>query len=512
MAVNGEVTMKKIKSIIIVGGGSSGWMAASYLNKVLMAESGISITVIESPDIETIGVGEATVPTIRNFFQKIGLPEKELIRETNATIKSAIKFVDWFDRGEGDSYYHPFEAPLYSDGIEVSAHWAAEKIKGNTVEKFANATGVIPDLCDAQKVTNASQAKDYSANTLYAYHLDAVLMASYLRKKSIERGVVRVEDTVTAVNQNDRGEITSVNTANAGEHTADFFIDCTGFSSLLIEKTLKEKFISYEDELPCNSAVAIQTPYTDESSFPPPFTTATAKSAGWIWEIGLSSRKGNGYVFSDKFQSFDQAESELRQHLGESANGLTAKKLKMRVGRRENSWSKNCLAVGLSSGFLEPLESTGLQFIQVALELFVDYFPSVNNYAALQKQFNQVLAAKYEDSKDFIVAHYCLTAREDTDFWRHMKHESKISDSLQHQLALWKHKLPSHSDLKEIGLFSAPNYMYILAGLNSLAHETLSKESDIPSQRSKQVLQQMQKIRQGAVKVSGSHQSYIKGI
>ena len=504
--------MKKINSIIIVGGGSAGWMAASYLNKMLLKESGISIKVIESPDIETIGVGEATVPTIRDFFQKVGIAEKELIKKTNATIKSAIKFVDWFKSGEGESYYHPFEAPLYSDGIDISAHWAAEKQRGNNVESFAKATGVIPDLCEAQKITNAGQNKEYMANTLYAYHLDAILMASFLRDKSLERGVIRIEDEVTEVKQNSNGEITSLVTANSGEHEADFFIDCTGFSSLLIEKTLKEKFISLDDELPCNSAVAIQTPYTEESDFPLPYTTATAKSSGWIWEIGLSSRKGSGYVFSDKFQSFEEAEAELREHIGGSAEGLKAKKLKMRIGRRENSWSKNCLAVGLSSGFLEPLESTGLQFIQVALELFVDYFPSAENYEVVQQNYNRVLKAKFEDAKDFIVLHYCLSQREDTAFWRFIKNDIKISDSLKQQIELWKHKLPSHSDLKEIGLFGAPNYMYILAGMNNLVHDTTAKVGDIPSSRSKTVLKKMEQIRQGAVRVSGSHKTYINSL
>lgn len=504
--------MTKIKSIIIVGGGSAGWMAATYLNKVLLpSSSDLTIKVIESPDIDTIGVGEATVPTIRDFFSRIGIPEKELLMETNATLKSAIKFVDWYKLGDG-GYYHPFEAPLYSDGIEVSSHWAAEKIKGNNVESFAHATGVLPSLCDVNKVTKTKNTANYKAHTLYAYHLDAIKMAAYLRKIALERGVIRIEDTVNEVKLKSNGEISSLITAENGELSADLYIDCTGFTGLLIEKALGEKFISYEDELPCNSAVAIQTSYENNEESIVPYTLATAKSAGWMWEIGLSTRKGNGYVFSDKFQSFNDAEDELKVALGLGSSDIKAKKLKMRIGRRERFWSKNCLSLGLSGGFIEPLESTGLQLIQVALELFCDYFPSRENYTALQNRFNHILAAKFDDAKDFVVMHYCLTQREDSEFWKYIKYDLKISASLQEQLDIWKYKLPSHSDLKEIGMFGAPNYMYILAGMNNLAHPSINRLSDIPAERSQKVLKELLDIRNRAVDVSILHQNYIQNL
>lgn len=501
--------MNKISSIIIVGGGTAGWMTASYLNKVLLPKtSEISIKLIESPDIETIGVGEATVPTIRDFFSLLGISEKDLLVATNATIKSAIKFVDWYQQND-NGYYHPFEAPLYSDGVEISEHWAAEKLKGHTVEDFAHATGVLAGLCDVQKTPKVGNGKDYHANTLYAYHLDAVMMAAYLRKISIERGVVRIEDTVKEIKQKNNGEISSLITERNGEISADFYIDCTGFSSLLIEKTLKEKFVSYEDELLCNSAIAVQTPYPKDSPFADPYTTATAKSSGWIWEIGLAKRKGNGYVFSDKFQSFEDAETEFRDHLECAADGLMVRKLNMRIGRRDKFWSKNCIAIGLSGGFVEPLESTGLQFIQVALELFLDYFPPKEGYELLQRRYNEVLRAKFDDVKDFIVMHYCLSEREDSEFWKYVKYDLKISDSLNEQLERWKYKLPSHSDLKEIGMFGAPNYMYILAGMNKLIYPTLGKASHIPTERSIKMLEQMKQFRKGAIEVSLSHEKYI---
>jgi tryptophan halogenase len=506
-------SMSKINSIIILGGGSAGWMTASYLNAVLPQVPTVEIKVIESPDIDTIGVGEATVPTICEFFAKIGVPEKELFLQADATIKNAIKFVNWHSN-TNESYYHPFEAPLFSDGVEAYAHWAAEKLKGHSVSSFAEATGILARLSDNGKTSKRVEDQDYKAPTLYAYHIDAVKMAVMLRNLSITRGVSRIEDTIERVVLSDSGEIDAVIGAKTGKHSADFFIDCTGFKALLIGETLKQEYISYQDELLCDSAIAIQTPRKRDLPINP-FTTATAKSSGWIWEIGLSTRKGNGYVFSSAFQSYTDAEQELRKHLSIGSTELPAKHLQMKVGRRASFWHKNCLSVGLSSGFVEPLESTGLQFIQVGLELFVDNFPNKENYTALQNRYNSVMTAKYEDVKDFIVAHYCLSEREDTEFWKHIKYDLKISSSLEQQLELWKYKMPSHSDLKEIGMFGAPNYMYILAGMNNLAHPTLSKVQGIPTHRSTALLSQLKKYQSGALQSCPLHQtlidSYIAG-
>lgn len=504
--------MSKIKSIIIVGGGSAGWMSAIYLNKVLLQKhSGIKITLVESPDIKTIGVGEATVPTICNFFSNLDIPEKELMKATDATFKSAIKFVNWKDINDS-GYFHPFEAPLFSDGIQASTHWASQKLRGNPVDDFAKDTGIIQTLCESDKILKRPNDANYQASNLYAYHMDAVKMARFLRDKAIERGVTRIEDTVQGVNVKTNGEIASLNTKNNGRLEADFFIDCSGFKGILINETLGEEFVSFEQQLLCNSAITIQTPYTDAEKFPHPYTTSTAKSNGWIWEIGLTSRKGNGYVFSDKFCSFEEAESEIRDHLAIGSRDIEVGKIAMRAGHRRSSWSKNCLAVGLAAGFVEPLESTGLQFIQVGLELFFENFPNRDNYQPLQNRYNKVITAKYEDARDFIVAHYCLTNREDTEFWRYIKNELVISDSLAEQLELWKYKLPTHSDLKEIGLFGAPNYMYILAGMEQLVHPTQSGTENIPNQRSELLLGQLKRFQQSALKNSLTHQQLINAL
>ncbi len=505
--------MSIIKKIIIVGGGSAGWMSAAYLNKELTARHGdIEIILVESADIESVGVGEATVPTIRDFFSNIGVDENELIRKTDATIKLAIKFENWLTIKD-DGYFHPFEAPLYSDGVEVASHWASLKKKNkHPLESFAHSTGVIPSLCDVNKIPLKNDKNSYQANTLYAYHLDAVLMAKYLRELSISRGVKRIEDNIKDVLYDSEGNITSVVAEQSGDLEADFYIDCTGFRSVLSEKALGDKFVSFEDELLCNSALAAPTKYKHEDMEVKPYTTAKALSSGWMWNIGLQSRIGNGYVFSDRFQSFDEAEVEFRKELNDYSGDLDIKKIKMKIGRRSKFWNKNCLAVGLSAGFVEPIESTGLQLIQIALEMFVDYFPISTNHEPLREKYNEVTIAKYEDLKDFIVTHYCLTERDDTPFWRHVKKDLVLSDSLKKQLEVWKYKLPGHSDLKEIGLFGAPNYMYILAGMNSLVYKTTNGLDNIMTSRSESILKRMKNFRSGAKQVSDSHRKYLRSI
>ncbi len=496
--------MKPIKSIIIVGGGTAGWMSACYLNQML--PDNVTVTLVESPDIATVGVGEATVPTIAEFFAKLNIPEQQLFTEADASIKSAIKFVDWYKKGQ--SYYHPFEAPYFSDGIEACHHWAALAHQGFETDSFAHDTGVLASLCDNNKVSKKPGEAQYQAATLYAYHLDAVKLAALLRKISMQRGVRRIEDTVTSVQLNEQGEIGALGTEHTGELTADFYVDCSGFRGLLIEQALGASFHSYADELWCDRAVAIQTPHADEANILP-YTTATAVDNGWIWEIGLSTRRGNGYVYSSHFTSPEEAEQTLRDHLG-CGNEPMAKHLRMRVGRREHFWQANCLAVGLSAGFIEPLESTGLQFIQVGLEQFVEYFPGAGDYGPLQQQYNQVMSAKYDDVKDFIVAHYCLTKRDDSPFWQHMQHKLPLSSGLKHKLALWQHKLPSHSDLNEIGMFGAPNYMYILAGMGHLLHPHQAREKSMSAQRADKVMRRLKQLRHGAIQSLPSHLELLR--
>ncbi len=499
---------KPIQNIVIVGGGSAGWMTAAYLNKVLARETApVSIQVVESEDIGIIGVGEATVPTIREFFALIDLPEIELLVKTNATLKAAIRFENWSEKGRG--YYHPFEAPGFSDGIDAAGHWVAEALKGNVHGDFAAGTGILPALCDTKKVPKLFDSPEYDAPTAYAYHLDAVQLGQHLRTLSVQRGVEHLVDTITDVTLDMDGAIESLSTASGQTLTADFYIDCTGFASVLIEKNLGQGFRSYADELFCDRAIAMPTQHANDNPVLESCTIATAQSAGWTWAIDLATRRGNGYVYSSRHQSEDAAEVEFRNHLGAAAQDVEARHLRMRVGRRDNFWHKNCLAIGLAGGFIEPLESTGLQLIEVGLRMFFDHFPNGSGDQHLAKRYNRVMGQIYDDVKDFIVLHYHLTKREDTQFWQDCQNELKPSAALAERLELWRHKLPSTSDLGLDALFGSINYQYVLAGMDRLLPDQLPIMSSIPSQRSAALLHELGKIRQQALSLSPTQSDYV---
>ncbi|HYN21230.1 MAG TPA: tryptophan halogenase family protein, partial [Thermoanaerobaculia bacterium] len=376
------------KSICIVGGGSSGWMTAAYLRKAL---SGVDITVVEAPHIKTIGVGEATFSTIKLFFDFLGLEEHDWMPSCNATYKLAIKFANWTK--SGGHFYHPFQRYEMVDGYNMGEWWL--KLKRGE-EAFDYSCFTIPALCDnkrspryldgrvfddkvqaffsnGERVPNAFLS-DHQVQYPYAYHFDAGLLANFLEAYSTKRGVRKIEDEVIQVALREDGGISHLVTRGHGMLSADLFVDCSGFRGLLINQALQEPFISFNDSLLNDSAVAMQVPSDIRTHGIKPYTTATAMSSGWVWDIPLYGRVGTGYVYCSEFLSKDEAEAEFRQHLGPAAEGCKANHIKMRIGRSRNSWVKNCVAIGLSSGFVEPLESTGIFFIQHGIEELVHHF------------------------------------------------------------------------------------------------------------------------------------------
>lgn len=501
--------MNSIQSIVILGGGSAGWMAATYLQRILCgSEPAIEITVVESADIPTVGVGEATVPSIRSFFELIEVSEIDLFVKTNATIKNAIRFDNWL-HGQGERYFHPFEFPAISDGIEVGAHWVASAMnQPRSQQQFAYDTGVIPQLCDSNKVVKLFESPPYEAPTSYAYHLDAALLGKFLRDVALSRGVKRIEDTVAQVELDAQGNVQHLVTQGHGNVGADFFVDCTGFAGVIIEKALGAEFHAYSDELLCDRAVAMPTTHTDADNLAS-YTIADAAPAGWRWAIDLSSRRGNGYVYSSAFTDETQAEDYLRAQAGASDNSQSALHLRMRVGRRENFWHKNCLALGLAGGFIEPLESTGLQFIEAGLRLFFDHFPARGENPTLSARYNTVMREMYDEVKDFIVLHYILTRREDTPFWQACKHDLKASDDLAAKLELWRTKLPSPMEFPLHGLFCHYNYMYVLAGMDRLVPDSMPFLKGLDSRRSEFMLAEVRNIQAQARDVSPTQRDYV---
>jgi tryptophan halogenase len=418
-----------IKSVVIVGGGTAGWMTASYFTAAF--QDRIPVTLIESDRVSTIGVGEATFSTVRHFFDYLELQEHEWMPSCAAGYKLAIRFENW--REQGSYFYHPFERLRVADGFNLAEWW----LTGEREEQFDRACFITPWLCDNMRSPRYIDGKlfvskvdsDLGRSTLaeqraqfpYAYHFDADLLAKFLRGYAVKRGVRHVVDDVIDVGQDQRGWITHVATHQHGQIEGDLFIDCTGFRGLLINKTLKERFGSFQDVLPNNRAVALRVPNDGERVGIRPYTTATAVEAGWIWTIPLFGRIGTGYVYSDQFCSPEQAEQTLRQFAAPGQDELPANHVQMRIGRNARSWVNNCVAIGLSSAFVEPLESTGIFFIQNAIEQLVKHFPDERWDPVVRDSYNAQVARVVDGVKEFLVLHYRAAKRDDTPYWKEAK-------------------------------------------------------------------------------------------
>jgi flavin-dependent dehydrogenase len=433
-----------IGSVVVVGGGTAGWMTATYL-KAAFGDR-ISVTLVESERVGTIGVGEATFSTIRHFFDYLGLDERDWMPRCSGSYKLAIRFEDW--HSAGDYFYHPFERMRTADGFTLADWWLRT---GDGSQPFDRSCFVTPHLCDARRSPRSLDGSLFAAaldgslgrSTLaeqraqfpYAYHFDAALLADFLAEYGVRRGVRHVTDDVVAVNQDERGWISNITTAGHGAIDGDLFIDCTGFRGLLINKTLDETFESFEDVLPNNRAVALRVARDPDRSEIDPYTTATAMGAGWIWTIPLYGRNGNGYVYSDAFCTPEEAERTLREKVAPGQDDLPANHIRMRVGRNRRSWVRNCVAVGLSSAFVEPLESTGIFFIQHAIEQLVKHFPDERWDPALADGYNERVARVVDGVKEFLVLHYRAAARDDTPYWKEAKVRS-VPDGLVERLTV----------------------------------------------------------------------------
>ena len=443
------------KRIVIVGGGTAGWMAAAAFSKAL-PKSLYSITLVESKNIATVGVGEATIPPIETFNKLIGISPKELIKSTNGTFKLGIEFINWHDLGE--SYYHPFGSygtDIYN--LPFYQYWhKLKQIEGfgklseyslNTI--MAEKAAFLPP----QNIQNSPLSK-----IQFAYHFDATLYAALLQKLSVKAGVTHISEEIVNVQQNEgNGFISGLTLANGQNVEGDFFVDCTGFSGLLIEKTLNTGYESWEKYLLCDSAIAVASEASDEI---PSHTKAIAHGFGWQWKIPLQHRTGNGHVYSSKFLSDSAAEQTLLNNLETSPIAET-RQLRFTPGKRLKSWNKNCLALGLASGFVEPLESTSIHLIQSAISKFLGLFPNFDHFDAEQRRFNQLVDQQQESIRDFIILHYKATQREDTDFWKYCKNMD-VPSSLSEKLELYRSS--GHISKDEGDLFSENSWFSVLEG------------------------------------------------
>lgn len=454
---------KQPRSILIVGGGTAGWMTA---NSLLHAWPDCQITLIESADIGIIGVGEGATPYLKHYFKQLNIRESEWMPECDATYKVGINFEGWSGVDGYESYFHPFFSVLDKPVADMFFHNCGLRRRGFEAHVQPDDFFVAKTLADRSlsPVSDDGAAPDID----YAYHFDSVKLGRFLSKKAQQKGLRHIVDNVDHVAIGGDGAISHVVASQSGNLTADLFVDCTGFSGRLIHQGLKQQYVSYSKQLFNDAAVAIQTPIDQQKILPQ--TRSVAMQAGWMWHIPLTSRIGNGYVYSGSYLSEDQAEIEIRNKLGLLDNeDVQVRHLKMRVGRLEQHWHENCLAVGLSQGFIEPLEATALMLTQLTVERFISSFETRNtDISGARDHFNHSLNMVFDGIKDYIVAHYQLTRREDTPYWQDNKNSTNIPHTLSAILSAWE----AGSDVEKVLhenkqslVYLRPSWYCILAGM-----------------------------------------------
>ena len=460
--------MSNIKDILIVGGGTAGWMAANLMAKYWHGQ-GVEIALLESDQIGTIGVGEGTWPTMRSTLKRIGIDETDFIRECDVSFKQGTKFVNWHQLNEDGSnaaYHHSFELPHGHWRTSPGPYW--QMLEKDLGLPYAEAISVQPHACREHFAPKTMTTPAYEGILNYAYHLDAGKFAKMLARFATEQlGVKHVQAHIEQAHLDDDGYIRSVSTREAGELHADFFVDCSGFTSLLLDKTYNIPFRSVSDTLFVNSAIAIQMPYESEDAPIASPTISTAQKAGWIWDIGLQSRRGTGHVYSDNYMSDDEAETTLRRYLGPASENLDAKLIKMRLGYREKVFHKNCVAIGLSAAFLEPLEASAIFLIEASCNMLGELFPdSREMMSLLETKYNRSFLKRWHAVVDFIKLHYVLSGRTDSEFWIDNTNPGTVPDTLKGHLEFWAHHPPSRFELSSaLEPFVRESYEFILYGM-----------------------------------------------
>ena len=497
-----------IKKIAIVGGGTAGWLTACILAKQLNTANDIttSISVIESAEIPPVGVGEGTVPTMRHTLKMIGINEAEFIKECDVTFKQSIKFVDWLHTpksGKQHSYHHLFNYP-HAPGFDLTPYWLLNEKNNN----YASHVSFQENLCDLNLSPKRITDKEYAGTSEYAYHLDAGKFSKFLAKHgcknlAIHHNILTVEEVVLS----DDGSIKQLKAKDGQIVEADFFVDCSGFSSRLLGDALQVSFVNKGHQLLVDNAIAMQVPYQDEQKEIPPFTIATAHEAGWTWDIGLTKRRGVGYVYSSNHTSHDQAEEILRKYVGEEATNLSARRIPMNIGYREKFWHKNCVAIGLSAGFVEPLEATALLIVEAAAKLLAEKLPTTTDgmvYA--EKSFNAISRHAWDKVIDFIKLHYFLSKRRDTDFWIDNVDRSTAPDTLLERLDYWQFNLPTQSDFSsKYEVFQLENYQYVLYGMD---FKTDLSQISQRYPHAEMAMNESKKIKQHALNLQSNLQSH----
>ncbi|MCI4588946.1 tryptophan 7-halogenase [Sphingobium sp. BYY-5] len=499
--------------ILIVGGGTAGWLTAAYLARFfrLAGQGGIEITLLESPEMGIIGVGEGTFPTIRSTLDFLGIDETSFLRATSATFKQGVRFDDWLHKPSPDrarhQYFHPFEAPLYTDDANIVACWLHKDELSRP--RFAQAVSIQHGVAESRRAPKKLGESGFSAPLNYAYHFDASRFARVLQERAMELGVKHVAGLLTGAELDADGTIARILTREQGTLKADLYIDCSGFRAELIGKALGSGFKSVKHILFTDRALACKIPYPDPDTPIESFTIATAHAAGWSWDIGLESSRGIGCVYSSTHMTDDQAADVLRTYIGHDA--YKARIIPFEPGYREAQWIGNCVAVGLSGGFLEPLESTGVLLIEAAVAMLAELFPFAGPIDAPARRFNKLIVGRYERIIDFLKLHYCLSNR-DEPFWRDNADPASIPETLQELLRQWRHRPPNRFDfLLDLESFAFFNYQYILYGMDF--RTSLSEGSDeFPSAATDKLFARIRSFSEQATKELPTNRALIRQI
>ena len=468
----------KIKNIVILGGGTAGWMCANLLLKK-WRHLGINVTLVESPDIGIIGVGEGSTPSLKAFLDILEIDESEWMSECNATYKNGITFKNWSSVAGYEEYFHPFPCSLDFATFGFLEKNSTLRRKGVDVIAKHNRFSLMASL--AEKKFAPIPSKNFPFHFQYGYHFDSVLLGKFLRKKALEIGITHIQATVKNVEVDSNGDITSLNLNDDQVVSGDFFVDCSGFASVLLQKTLEVPFISFSENLFNDSAIAIPAEIDPDI---PSQTVSTALTNGWVWLIPLTNRFGNGYVYSSQYCTQDEAEKELRAHLGILESDVEARHLKMKVGRVKESWRKNCVAVGLSQGFIEPLEATAIQFVHSTIAQFAMAFEQGEFTDKHKDEFNERMNQDFEGIRDYIVLHYKTNSRNDSQYWIDNRENKNISSNLSSMLNCWYKIQALDAELNRLniaGYYSPKSWNCLLAGMGLFPPAESLTSAEAPS-------------------------------
>lgn len=497
-----------IQSILIVGGGTAGWLSAAIIaaHHRNRPEGALEITLVEASDIPTVGVGEGTWPTIRNTVRMIGIDEKTIFKECFAGFKQGGKFVNWVSND--DFYYHPFTVPLGYGQMDMAPYV-------EDIEDFAVEANYQQEICEAGLAPRSLAEGEFQSVCNYAYHLDAGAFANILKEHcKTKLGVKHVIGTVKDTERNTQGKIGTlklVGERGAFDMSADLYVDCTGFRSLLLGKALDVPFVSNEKYLFNNKAMALHVPYESEEDDVACHTIATGQNAGWTWDIGLTTRRGVGHVYSDAYLSDDEAEANLSKYIGKPLDDFDVKRISFQSGYRARTWEHNCVAIGLSCGFVEPLEATAIMLVEVAARYVAENLPAdQTSMAVTAKRFNKQMDYRWSRITDFLKLHYMLTKRPEP-YWRAHCDPASIPESLKEDLAIWKHRGPIKSDFDGVAeLFPAASYQYILYGMGYKPDYSRQAYLYDQEQQADRIRQKNQLMTQQLLQSLPPHRDYIE--